>query len=176
MDGLLLALLLAQAMVGGADTLYNHEIVARLPQRPEARPEVALHAVREATYAALFIGLALFAWHGAAAWAIGGLLALECLVTGTDELLENRIRKLPDNERVMHVFLTINLGAIIAVMAPRLQEWAAQPTAWMATDRGAAEWALVAFGLASAAWAVRDALAAVRLGKAQWATAPGAAP
>ncbi len=176
MDALLSSLLLAQAALGGADTLFNHEIVARLPQRAEARREVALHAVREAIYATLFIGLALFEWHGAAAWIVAGLLAAECLVTGTDELLENRIRKLPDNERVMHVFLTLNLGAIIAVMVPRLHEWAGEPTAWVATNRGWAAWALVAFGLASAAWSVRDALAALRLAKAQWGTVPGAAP
>lgn len=176
MDVVLSSLLLAQAALGGADTLFNHEIVARLPQRPEARREVALHAVREAIYATLFIGLALFEWHGAAAWIVAGLLAAECLVTGTDELLENRIRKLPDNERVMHVFLTLNLGAIIAVLVPRLATWSQGPTGWERIPGNFAAWALVAFGLASAAWSVRDALAALRLGKAQWGIAPGAAP
>ena len=132
--------------------------------------------MREAIYATLFIGLALFEWRGAAAWLIAGLLAAECLVTGTDELIENRIRKLPDNERVMHVFLTLNLGAIIAVLVPRLADWSRAPTGWERVSGGPASWALVAFGLASAAWSVRDALAAVRLGKAQWGTVPGAAP
>jgi len=176
MDGILAALLLAQAVVGGADTLFNHEIVARLPQRPEARREVALHAVREAIYATLFIGLALFAWRGAAAWIVAALLAAECLVTATDELVENRIRKLPDNERVMHVFLTLNLGAIIAVLVPRLAEWSRSPTGWERVPAGPASWALVALGLVSAAWSVRDASATVRLAKAQWGTVPGAAP
>ena len=176
MDGILPFLLLAQAAIGGADTLFNHEIVARLAQRPEARREVALHAVRESIYATLFIGLALFEWHGAAAWIVAGLLAAECLVTGTDELIENRIRKLPDNERVMHVFLTLNLGAIIAVLVPRISAWSGEATGWVPTGRGPAEWALVAFGLASLAWSLRDTLAAVRLGKAEWATVPGAAP
>ena len=176
MDGILAALLLAQAVVGGADTLFNHEIVARLPQRPEARGEVALHAVREAIYATLFIGLACFAWHGTAAWIVAGLLAAECLVTGTDELVENRIRKLPGNERLMHVFLTLNLGAIIAVLSPRLAAWSRAPTGWERVEMGPASWALVALGLASAAWSVRDALATIRLGKAKWTIAPGAAP
>ena len=176
MDGLLATLLLLQAAIGGADTLFNHEIVARLPRRPEARREVALHAVRESIYATLFIGLALLEWRGAAAWIIAALLAAECAVTGTDELVENRIRKLPDNERVMHVFLTLNLGAIIAVLVPRILDWSQAPTGWARVSPGGAGWALAAFGLASAAWAVRDAVAAVRLGQAQRATLPGAAP
>ena len=167
MENLLPWLLLVQAVVGGADTLVNHELIARLPQRPESRRELVLHAVRETTYATLFIGLALFAWHGAAAWIIAALLGAEVIVTTTDEFLENRTRKLPDNERVMHVFLTINLGLIIAVMVPLLAGWSRQPTGWERADRGIPGMLLVALGLASAAWSLRDALAVHRLGRAQ---------
>lgn len=167
MEALLPWLLLAQALVGGCDTLINHELVARLPHRPESRLEIALHAVRESIYAALFIGLALFRWEGALAWVPALLLAAEVLVTGTDELVENRSRKLPDNERVMHVALTLNLAFIIALLVPMLHAWGGQPTGLVRNDSGALGWLLVAFGLASAAWSVRDALAWVRLGKAQ---------
>lgn len=160
-------LLLAQAVVGGTDTLVNHELIARLPQRPESRRELVLHALRELNYGALFIGLALFAWHGAAAWIIAALLAAEVLITATDEFIENRTRKLPDNERVMHVFLTINLGLIIAAMAWVLADWSRQPTGWDRVDRGVLGWLLVALGAASAAWSLRDALAVHRLGRAQ---------
>jgi hypothetical protein len=160
-------LLLGQAVVGGADTLVNHELIARLPYRAESRAELVLHALRESIYAALFIGLALFAWHGAAAWIIAALLAAEVLVTTTDEFLENRTRKLPDNERVMHVFLTVNLGLIIAVAVPVLAEWSRQPAGWARVDRGMLAWLLVALGVASAAWSLRDALAVRRLGRAQ---------
>ena len=160
-------LLLSQAVVGGADTLVNHELVARLPRRPESRRELVLHAMRESIYGALFIGLALFAWHGAAAWIIAALLLAEVLVTAGDELLENRTRKLPDNERVMHVFLTINLGLIIALMVPVLAAWSREPAGWERVDRGMPGWILVALGAASAGWSLRDALAVHRLGKAQ---------
>src|SRR4051812_16163838 len=101
-ESLLPWLLLAQGVVGGADTLLNHELIARLPRRPEARAEIGLHALREAIYATLFIGLACFAWHGAAAALIAALLGAEILVTSSDEFLENRSRLLPQNERVMH--------------------------------------------------------------------------
>ena len=162
--GLLPFLLLGQAIVGGADTLLNHELIARLPDRPEARSEIALHAVREAIYATLFIGLSLFAWHGAWAWALPALLAAEVLVTGSDEYVENRHRLLPQNERVMHVLLTLNLGAIIVVACMLAPQWAAQPTALARLDMGWPQWTLVALGIASAAWSIRDALAWRRLG------------
>jgi hypothetical protein len=166
-EGLLPVLLLAQAAIGGTDTLVNHEIIARLPRRPEARREIGLHAVRESIYAALFAGLAFFAWHGAWAWIIAALLAMEVLVTGTDEWIENRTRLLPQNERALHVLLTLNLGAIIAVTLPLLVEWGAQPRGFERVDHGWLSWALLAFGLASLAWSVRDAIAFTRLGEAQ---------
>ena len=37
-------------------------------------------------------------------------------MTATDEFIENRIRVLPQNERVLHVLLTLNFGAIIALL------------------------------------------------------------
>lgn len=157
-------LLLAQGAMGGVDTIVNHELVARLPKRPEARPELRLHVVREAIYATFFIGLAWWEWHGAAALAIAALVAAEIGITAGDEFVENRTRLLPQNERVVHVFLTLNLGLIIAVLAPRLLEWDAQPTAWVARDGGLAAWILTAMGLVSAAWSVRDLLAFRRLG------------
>jgi hypothetical protein len=167
MDFPLHALLLAQAAVGGADTLLNHELVARLPHRPEARREIGLHAVREAIYGTLFLGLAFFAWQGAFAWAIAGLLAAEIVVTTTDEWIENRTRLLPQNERVLHVLLTLNLGLIIAVLLPRLLDWSSQATRLVRLEAGWAAWLLAAFGAASFAWCVRDALAWRRLPKAQ---------
>jgi hypothetical protein len=51
-----------------------------------------LHAAREAVYAALFLGLAWFAWQGALAALIIVLLATEVAITVTDELEENRTR------------------------------------------------------------------------------------
>lgn len=160
-------LLAAQGVVGGADTLINHEVIARLPQRPEARGEIGLHAIRESIYATLFLGLAFFTWEGAFAWMLAALLAAEVVVTATDESIENRIRLLPQNERVLHVFLTLNLGLLIAVLAPQLADWVTRPTDLVRADRGPFGWVLAALGLASAAWSLRDAAAWWRLGRAQ---------
>lgn len=175
MEQLVLVLMLLQAALGGADTLVNHEVVARLPRRPEARAELRLHVVRELNYAALFIGFALFRWEGAFAGIIAALLAAEVLVTAADEWVENRARLLPQNERVLHVLLTLNLGLIIAAMVPVLAEWWAYPTTLTATERGWAQWLLAACGAVSGAWSVRDALAVRRLGQ-DIGIQPGEAP
>lgn len=168
---LLPALLTVQGVIGGIDTLLNHEIIERLPHRVEARGEIGLHSIREAIYASLFGGLAWFEWHGTAALFIGALLVGEVIVTSCDEFIENRIRVLPQNERVLHVFLTLNLGLVIAVLVPTLSEWGMQPTALVPTEHGALSWALTLFALIGVGWSVRDLIAWRTLGRAQKAYA-----
>lgn len=163
---LLPLLLLAQGVMGGVDTLLNHEYIAQLPRRPEARTEIGLHVVREAIWAALFAGLAWFAWHGAAAAAIGALLAVEIIITACDEWVENRIRVLPQNERILHIFLTLNVGALAAILVPLLLDWGSRPSALVARDFGPLSWLLTLLAAAAAAWSFRDFLAWRRLRRA----------
>jgi hypothetical protein len=157
-------LLLLQGVLAGVDTLLNHEIIAKLPQKPSARPELAIHVVRELIWTVLLFGLAWFAWQGGAAWVIAALLVAEVLVTAWDEFVENRTRVLPQNERILHVFLTLNLGAIITVLYPLLREWSARPTGLAPSSHGALSWIISLFALTALAWAVRDLLAWRRLG------------
>jgi hypothetical protein len=167
LESWLAPLLVLQATMGAIDTVLNHELIERLPYRVQARREIGLHCIREAIYAALFIGLAWHAWHGALAGVIALLLAGEVCVTAFDEWVENRTRVLPNNERVLHVFLTLNLGLLIAVLAPMLPTWASRPTALAPADHGGLSWALTVFGVASAAWSVRDLAAWRRLRRAR---------
>jgi hypothetical protein len=156
-------LLVAQGAMGAIDTLINHEFIEALPHRRAARGEIGLHAVREAIYGTLFMGLAWFEWNGAFAAFIAALLVAEVAVTASDEFIENRIRVLPQNERVLHVFLTLNFGAIIALLAPALLDWGAQPTSLVLVHQGWTSWALTVLALASAAWSLRDLFAFRRL-------------
>jgi hypothetical protein len=156
-------MLAAQGLLGGIDTLLNHELIAKLPRRAEARGELGLHAIREAIYATLFAGLAWFAWHGAAAWLLAALLLAEVVNTACDEWVENRIRVLPQNERVLHVFLTLNLGAIIAFLAPTLLVWSVSPTGFSPRNYGALSLLLTAFAALGVFWSLRDYLAWRRL-------------
>src|SRR5437667_152605 len=63
--GLLFTLLAVQGALGAFDVLYHHELGERLPWRPSARGELALHGVRNALYAMIFLGLAWAEWRGA---------------------------------------------------------------------------------------------------------------
>lgn len=163
MESMLPFLLVAQGVMAGVDTVLNHELLARLPRRLEARPELGLHVVREAVWAVLFLGLAWFAWHGAAAWIIAALLVIEIVITACDEFVENRIRVLPQNERVLHLFLALNVGLIVAVLAPLVFAWTREPTALVPRDHGWLAWVISAFGGAAAFWSVRDLFAWRRL-------------
>lgn len=162
MEAVLPFLLVAQGLLAGVDTVLNHEMLARLPKRPEARPELALHVGRETIWAVLLVGLAWFAWHGAFTWIIAGLLALEIAITALDEVTENRIRVAPHNERVLHLFLAINVGLIVASVLP----WSGDPSAMVRRDFGLLSWIITGFGAAAAFWALRDFLAWRRLRRA----------
>ena len=125
-------LLSIQALLGAFDNLWHHEITERLPARRSARTELALHTAREFLYALLFIGIAWFAWHGIWAWLLGLVFLTEILITITDFVVEDRTRKLPALERIVHTVLAINFGALVALLLPVLSVWAAQPAAIVA--------------------------------------------
>jgi hypothetical protein len=150
-------LLAAQGVMGAGDTLVNHELLERLPQRAEARREIGLHSLREALYAVIFVALGWFQWHGALAAFMIVVLIAEIAVDAVDEWQENRIRVLPQNERVLHFFLALNLGAI--ALSLLFTGWHGQPAALVVQDHGWLSWLLVFFGASSAAWAVRDFVA-----------------
>jgi len=153
-------ILIAQGIIGGWDTIYNHEWIERLPQRPAARAEIGVHSLRELNYAGLFAGLAWFQWHGAAAWIVITLVALEVAVTCWDDLIENATRILPANERILHVVLTINLGVIALLVAMLAADWMPRPAGFAASPLAPAwRWVVSALAIASLAWAVRDAFA-----------------
>jgi hypothetical protein len=163
----LLYLLAAHGFMGAIDTLLNHELLERLPQRAEARREIGLHSIREALYAVIFIGLGWFEWHGALALVMAELLVAEIGVDAVDEWTENHIRVLPQNERVLHMALAMNLGAITLLFASILIVWHAQPTALVRHDDDWLSWVLLLFGVASAAWSTRDFFAWRRLASAR---------
>jgi len=163
---LVLTLLVLHGVLGGLDVVLNHELAERLPQRPDAALEEALHAAREALFAALFLGLAWFEWQGMAAWLVAAVIACEVTVSTWDSVLEDRTRCLPPLERVLHVALLINLGAYTVLLAPHWLAWRALPTAVVPVSHGWQSVALTALGLAAMAWCVRDALSSRRLRQA----------
>lgn len=167
-----LMLFTIQCLLGGFDNLWHHELQAKLPQQPQARAELALHASRELLYALILAGIAWRRWEGAWTYVLVAVLAAELVITIWDFLVEDRTRRLPPLERVLHTLLALNYGALLALWAPQLQRWAAAPTGFAAVDYGVWSWLLTAFGVGVFAWGLRDLYAVARLGVPQWQRHP----
>ncbi len=164
---MLLILLLVQGVLGGIDNFWHHEVTERLPSKPSARNELALHAAREAIYAVIFLGFAWSEWHGLWAWAFAGLLVLEIGITLADFIIEDRTRKLPPFERVLHTILAIIFGALLITFWPIWLAWTGQPTTLVPAEHGWISWVLTLFGVGVGLWAVRNAIAVVSLTRRQ---------
>ncbi len=115
--------------MGAFDTLYHHELTERLPWRTSQQHELALHAVRNLLYAALFLVLGFFETHGVWALLVVAVLAIEVVITLMDFVEEDLSRKLPASERINHTLLALNYGAILALLLPVLIRWSRQPAA-----------------------------------------------
>jgi uncharacterized protein (TIGR01777 family) len=159
---LLFSLITLQALMGAFDNLWHHEISERLRAKRNAAVEVGLHSVREALYAFVFFSLAWYEWRGAWALLVAGVWLLEIGITIADFIVEDRTRRLPPLERVLHTALAINLGFVLAALAPVLLRWWSMPAAVVRVDHGALSWLFTLFAVGVFAWAIRDAIGALR--------------
>ena len=119
-----LEVLIVLGILGALDTLYYHEWKLRLPETPTARRELRLHASRDFAYAIVFGSLAWTTWNGALLVPLVLILAFEIWVTLTDFLEEDRTRRLPAGERVMHAVMGIVYGVFLALLYPYAAAWA----------------------------------------------------
>ncbi|HTM50428.1 MAG TPA: hypothetical protein VL285_17160 [Bryobacteraceae bacterium] len=155
--------LLLLGVLGAADTLYYHEWRLRLAGTPSARRELRLHASRDFAYAIVFFSLAWTTWNGAFVWPLALILVFEIGITLTDFIEEDRTRKLPAGERVMHAVMGIVYGIFLALLYPHAAQWWRLDSGFGAADYGALSWALTVFAAGVLASGVRD-LAASRSG------------
>jgi uncharacterized protein len=168
-------LITVQALLGGIDNLWHHEITERLPARRSAATELSLHALREMLYAFVFLGLAWYRWQGHWVFAIAAVLALEIVVTLADFLIEDKTRHLPAFERILHTVLAINYGAVLAALVPVLSAWSKLPSGVLHTSHPFS-WAFTVFGTGLIAWSVRNAIAVLNLRRPpEWVRNPIAA-
>jgi hypothetical protein len=159
-----LEVLMVLGMLGAFDTLYYHEWRLRLPYTPSARQELRLHAVRDFAYAIVFGSLAWTTWNGAFLIPLAAILLFEIGVTLTDFLEEDRTRKLPAGERVMHALMGIVYGIFLALLFPHAVEWGRLASGFGGADYGAISWILTLFAAGVLASGVRDLAARSRLG------------
>lgn len=135
-----LTLLAVQGLLGACDTLYYHELRARLPGGlPGTAPELRLHGLRDLIYAVLFGTLPFWTWDGALTFVLAALLLAEIVITLRDFVVEDTVRRplggVYAGERVMHAVMGIIYGAALAHLVPEMILWAARPagfTPWAA--------------------------------------------
>lgn len=156
------ALLTLQALLGGIDNLWHHEITERLPARRAASDELSLHAMREFLYAFIFLGFARFRWQGYWTLLIVAVLVVEIVITLADFVVEDRTRRLPAFERILHTVLALNYGAVLALLIPLLVSWFRLPGAIVPTSHVFSRLFTV-FGVGLLAWSLRNAIAVLRL-------------
>lgn len=157
---LALQLMAVQGCLGAFDTLYHHELTEALPGRASARLELSIHAIRALIYAALFIGLAGWRFHGAWALVLVAIFVIEIGLTLWDFVVEDRTRLLPATERVTHTVLAMNGGAFLTLLVLNVPAWMAEPTALAWQPHGALSVFLALCGVGVGVSGVRDGLAA----------------
>ncbi len=159
-----IAMLVLHGLLGGFDTLYNHEWDARLPLKLYAARELKLHAGRSAIYVLVFAGLAWFEWHGVLVALLALLVLVEFGLTLVDSVVEDRTRDVAATERVVHMILGVTTGAWAGfVFYTGFTDWWPQATALTPTAYGVVSWLLTLYALAVAMSATRDAIAARHL-------------
>jgi len=158
-----LEVLILLGMLGALDTLYYHEWKLRLPETPTARRELRLHASRDFAYAIVFGSLAWTTWNGLLLAPLVLILVFEIWVTLTDFLEEDRTRRLPAGERVMHAVMGIVYGIFLTLLYPSAAAWAHLDSGFGSAGYGAISWILSFFAIGVLSSGIRDLAASWKL-------------
>jgi hypothetical protein len=161
---IVLSLLLVNVVLGAWDTIWYHEIKAKLPYcLASTRPELRLHAMRDAVYAVLY---GVLAWRTPTGWwvpVIGVLVAAEVAITLCDFVVEDRDRAaiggMVPGERILHTLMAIVYGAMLCRLVPIFVENAALDTGFVISAIPTAyRWAATAAAVGIALSGIRDAM------------------
>ncbi len=133
---------MVQACLGAFDTLYYHEYKLKLPHGDHTASELMLHAFRDFLYTIIIGSLAWFTWHGPLVWILATCLATEIIITLCDFVEEDRVRKLPPGERIMHSIMGIIYGAFLALLIPEMLKWKDLPAGFGTAYHGFPGWVL----------------------------------
>ncbi len=172
----MLWLLALQGLLGAFDTLYFHELRAKLPALGKtARTELLLHSARSIIYAAFFMTFPWLTWQGWWTAILIVLLSLEIVITMYDFVIEDLVRKplggVYPAERVMHGVLGVLYGIFLATLFPMLKQWWEAPSGFAFQTLTAPFWlkiALSVMGALSFLSGLRDLLAAWALPHSAW--------
>ena len=162
-----LTLLCVNAVLGAWDTLWYHEYRGRLTAKlAHTRPELRLHAARDAVYVVLYGCLAWWQPTGLIVGIVGALLATEIVITLADFVVEDRDRPaiggIAPGERILHTLMAIVYGMMLIELIPVLGS-AVDADAGLARHGApiALSFATTAAAIGIAISGVRDAVALV---------------
>ena len=161
-----------QVVLGFADVVVHHELIARLPWRSGAAPELRLHAARNLAYAVIFLTLAWILPLGWTAWILAALLLAEATITFIDWIVEDSSRPLPASERALHGLLAINFGVLLALLGPIVWQWQSEPASLEVVVRGVWSWLATVAAAGLLAMAIRDFAASRRVDRFQTTPLP----
>jgi hypothetical protein len=173
---IMLWLLGLQGLLGAFDTLYFHELRAKLPALGKtAKAELLLHSARSIIYAIFFMTLPWLMWQGWWTVILVTLLGLEIVITMYDFVIEDLVRKplggVFPAERVMHGVLGVLYGVFLATLFPMLYQWWTAPSGWALQTLSAPFWlkiSLSVMGALSFSSGMRDLFAAFALPHSAW--------
>ncbi len=151
--------LMVQACLGAFDTLYYHEYKLKLAHGDHSKTELRLHASRDFLYALIIGSLAWGTWHGWSVYILVGALVAEIGITLWDFVEEDRVRKLPPGERVMHSIMGIVYGAFLALLVPEMMKWSELPLGFGPKSHGFPSWVLTLVAIGVGLSGVRDVAA-----------------
>jgi hypothetical protein len=163
-------LLIVIGLLGAFDIAYFHTYRGRLVERPESRREAWLHVGRGFVYALQFLVVPNLRLTGAWFALLVVVFALDVGVAAADVLEEPRSRAaqggLSGGEYLMHIVLSVLVGAMLSCVVSAAARWPFEPTAF-AYEPHAPAWlraiaALMAAG--SALVATAEALALIEAG------------
>jgi hypothetical protein len=169
-------LLMLQGILGALDTLYYHEWRARLvAYSSRTTPELRLHAARDGIYAIIMGTLPWLAWQGSWALVLAALLVAEIILTLTDFVVEDTVRRflggVYQGERVMHAVMGIMYGAMLAYLIPVVVAWWTAPTALSVSPPAVPEplrWLLLAMAAGVLLSGLRDFYATCGMPYGAW--------
>ena len=98
-------------------------------------------------------------WHGILAVVLALILAAEIVITLCDFVEEDKVRKLPAGERVMHSIMGIVYGAFLAKLAPEWMRWLKEPIGFGTAYHGFPGWVLALIACGIFVSGVRDLVA-----------------
>jgi hypothetical protein len=159
-------LLVLIGLLGAFDIAYFHTYRGRLVDRPESRREAWLHVARGLVYALQFLAVPNLRLTGGFFALLAIVFALDVAIAAADVLEEPRSRAsqggLSGGEYLMHVVLSVLVGAMLSCVVSATARWPFEPSAF-AYEPHAPAWLRALAGLMAAGSALVSAVEALAL-------------